>query len=158
MKYSAEFIEHALGKALGRGDRTIASVADELNVKFETLKKWLNRYSSRRSDVVSKEKRPHEWGRDEQFAALLETHSFNEEQLNAWCRERGLFPHHLEEWRAAFCAPDAGGEKFKSDKALRHENAELKKELKRKDKALAETAALLVLQKKLKALWEDEDE
>ena len=158
MKYSAEFIEHALSKALGRGDRTIASVADELNVKFETLKKWLNRYSSKRSDVVSKEKRPHEWMREEQFEALLETHSLNEEELNAWCRGHGIFPHHLEEWRATFCVPDAGAEKIKSDKALRHENAELKKELRRKDKALAETAALLVLQKKLKALWEDEEE
>lgn len=158
MKYSAEFIEQALGKALNRGDRTIASVADELNVKFETLKKWLNRYSSKRSDVVSKEKRPHEWGREEQFAALLETNSLNEEELNAWCREHGLFPHHLEEWRTTFCLPDASEEKIKSDKALRRENAELKKELRRKDKALAETAALLVLQKKLNALWEDEDE
>ena len=35
---------------------------------------------------------------------------------------------------------------------------ELEKELRRKDKALAETAALLVLKKKANAIWGDEDD
>lgn len=158
MKYSAEFIDQARVKALSRGNRSIASVAEELDVKFETLKKWLSRYSSKRSDVVPKERRPHEWRREEQFAALLETHALNEEELNAWCRGRGLFPHHLEEWRAAFCKSDASSVKEPTAQSLRKENAQLKKELRRKEKALAEAAALLVLQKKLKALWENEEE
>jgi len=34
----------------------------------------------------------------------------------------------------------------------------LEKELRRKDKALAETAALLVLKKKVQEIWGDEDE
>jgi transposase len=35
---------------------------------------------------------------------------------------------------------------------------ELEKELRRKDKALAEAAALLVLQKKVQAIWGDADD
>ena len=158
MKYSAEFIENALVKAYSRGDRSIASVAEELNVKFETLKKWLNRNSSNRSDVAKKEKRPQDWQRDEQLTALLETHSLGEEELNAWCRERGLFPHHLVEWRKSLGASETSqaGEAV-SARALRTENEKLKRELRRKEKALAEAAALLVLQKKFQALWEDEE-
>lgn len=155
MKYSAEFIEQALVKVHSRGGRTIRSVAEELGVKFETVKRWLKVHTVVRTDVVDKEKHAHEWRREEQLQALLETHGLSEEELRAWCRERGLFPHHLEEWRAAFCAPEKAPAKASSTLALTKENTKLKKELQRKDKALAEAAALLVLQKKFQALWAD---
>jgi len=157
VKYSAEFIEQALVKVHSRGGRTIQSVAEELGVKFETVKRWLKVHTIVGSDVVNREKRPQEWRREEQFEALLQTHGLNEEELSAWCRERGLFPHHLQEWREAFCASDPAPAKAPSAQALGKENAKLKKELKRKEKALAEAAALLVLQKKFQALWADED-
>ena len=77
--------------------------------------------------------------------------------MQAWCRERGLFAHHLSDWKAAFCAP--GKETvpgLREVRSLKDENAQLKRELVRKEKALAEAAALLVLQKKFRALWADE--
>jgi transposase-like protein len=158
VKYSAEFIEQALVKVHSRGGRTIREVSEELGVKFETVKRWLKVHTVIRSDVVDKERRPHEWRREDQLQALLETHGLNEEELRAWCRERGLFPHHLEEWRAAFCANDPVRPKAASTQTLAKENATLKKELQRKEKALAEAAALLVLQKKFQALWGDGEE
>ena len=157
MKYSEEFIEQALVKVHTRGDRTLREVAEELGVNFYTIQRWLKVRKIVRTDVAGREKRPDEWQREERLTALLETHGLNEEQLGAWCRERGLFPHHLEEWRTAFCAGDSAPAKAPSDKALSKEIAKLKKELNRKDKALAETAALLVLQKKFQALWADEE-
>lgn len=156
MKYSAEFIEQALIKVHSRGGRTIQSIAEELDVKFETVKRWLKVHTIVRADVADKERRAHEWRREEQLQALLETHALNEEELSAWCRERGIFPHHLQEWRAAFCATDAAPSKAPSN-AANKEIAKLKKELNRKEKALAEVAALLVLQKKFQALWADEE-
>ena len=158
MKYSAAFIEQALVKVHSRGDRTISSIAEELGVKFETVKRWLKVHTIVRSDVVDKERRAHEWRREEQLQALLETYALNEEELHAWCRERGLFPHHLQEWKAAFSANAAPASKTPSTKDLSKENAKLKKELQRKEKALAEAAALLVLQKKFQALWADGEE
>ena len=158
MKYSAEFIEQALVKVHARGGRTIRSVADDLGVNFYTVQRWLKVHTIIRTDVVDRERRPHEWRREEQLGALLETHALNDEQLQAWCRERGLFPHHLEEWRVAFCAGDSSKAKAASTLSLSKENAKLKKELQRKEKALAEAAALLVLQKKFQALWADEEE
>ena len=105
-KYSQAFKEDVVRKMLGRGNRTIADMADELNV---------------------------------------------------WCRTHGLFPHQLQTWKAEFCgsakpATDAGEvRKLKGNLAI------LQRELDRKEKALSEAAALLVLQKKYQALWEDED-
>jgi transposase-like protein len=156
MKYSEEFIEQALVKVHSRGGRTIQSVAEELDVKFETVKRWLKVHTIVRADVADRERRPHEWRREEQLGALLETHALSEEEVNAWCRERGIFPHHLEEWRAAFCAGDSAPAKTASTSSSK-EVAKLKKELVRKEKALAEVAALLVLQKKFQALWADEE-
>lgn len=157
MKYPAEFIEQALVKVHSRGSQTIRSVAEELGVNFYTIQRWLKVRKIVRTDVAGREKRPDEWQREEQLIALLETHGLNEEQLSAWCRERGVFPHHLKQWRAAFCAGDAISAKAPSDKALNKEIATLRKDLDRKEKALAEAAALLVLQKKFRALWEDEE-
>lgn len=158
MKYSAEFIEQALMKVHARGGRTIRSVADDLGVNFYTVQRWLKVHTIIRTDVADQERRAHEWRREEQLGALLETHALNDEQLQAWCRERGLFPHHLEEWKASFCASDSAKEKSASALSLSKENAKLKKQILRKDKALAEAAALLVLQKKFQALWADEEE
>lgn len=159
MKYSAEFIEQALIKVHSRGGRTIKSVADELGVGFETMKGWL-KVNKRiiRTGVANQERLAHEWRREEQFQALLETHGMSEDEKSSWCRERGLFPHHLEDWQAAFCAPEATPATAASGLMLRKENTKLKKELRRKEKALAEAAALLVLQKKFQALLADEDD
>lgn len=160
-QYSDAFIEQALVKVYSRGEgRTIRDVAGDINVSYVTLKNWVKRKSL--DDVsasAAKEKRPQDWQRDEQLKALMETHGLGEEALQAWCREHGIFPHHLDSWRQNFIteqapAPVPEGRVLKT---LKNENDELKAELRRKDKALAEAAALLVLQKKFRALWDNED-
>ena len=157
--YSEAFIEQALVKIFSRGGRTVRSVADELNVSYHTLKYWMKRKSVVKGSVsTGQEKRPQDWRAEEQLAALQETHGLAGEALNAWCRERGLFAHHLTSWKAAFCVEGksaaAGSRELR---LLKDENEKLKRELVRKEKALAEAAALLILQKKFRALWEDED-
>ena len=158
-KHSEAFIEQALVKVFSRGDRTIKSVAEDLNVNHHTLKYWMKNKSVTKRDVsAAKEKRPQDWTAKEQLVALQETHSLSGEALQAWCRERGIFAHHLASWKAAFCAegkePASGAREVRT---LKDEIAKLKREAVRKDKALAEAAALLILQKKFRALWEDED-
>jgi hypothetical protein len=82
-----------------------------------------------------------------------------ETQLHAWCREKGLFEHQLKAWGEAFCNATAP-ESREARTALREWQVKhdgLQRELRRKEKALAQAAALLVLQKKFQALWEDEE-
>ncbi|MEQ6343085.1 MAG: transposase [Gammaproteobacteria bacterium] len=88
--------------------------------------------------------------------ALHETHGLSGETLHAWCREKGLFAHHLASWKTAFCNEVKAVQGIREFRTLKDENEKLKRELVRKEKALAEAAALLILQKKFRALWEDE--
>jgi len=157
-KYSEAFIEQALVKLYSRGDRTVQSVAEELNVKYHTVKNWMKRKVVGKFSVsATKEKRPQDWVAEEQLLALHETHGLSGEALQAWCREKGLFSHHLTSWKTAFCAAGKAAPGTREFRVLKDENENLKRELVRKERALAEAAALLILQKKFRALWEDED-
>jgi transposase-like protein len=160
--YSVEFKEQALLKVFHRGSRTIGSVADELNMNVMTLKNWMKgAATSTRGDGSGHAKRAEDWSLEERLLALQQSHGLVDEALNAWCRERGLFVHHLEQWRADFCAAGGTGSRRESAqevRELKHANMQLQRELNRKEKALAEAAALLVLQKKYRALFGDEAE
>jgi hypothetical protein len=70
-----------------------------------------------------------------------------------------LFEHQLKAWRAAFCSTPASDtrETKAALRELQTKHEGLQRELRRKEKALAEAAALLVLQKKFQALLGDED-
>lgn len=107
---------------------------------------------------------PEGWTSRDKFAAVMETAVMNEAEVAAYCRERGLFPEQLAAWRTV-CEQandwsQASQKQLKeATKAERKKNRQLEKELGRKEKALAEAAALLVLRKKLDAMFEDpEDE
>ena len=156
--YAEGFMEQALAKVFSRGNHSVRSVAEDLNVNYHTLKNWMKRESvTKRDGKVIKEKRPRDWSAEEQLVALHETHGLLGEALHAWCRGKGLFAHHLTSWKAAFCDEVATGASGTRDwRILKDQNEQLKRELLRKDKALAEAAALLILQKKFRALWENE--
>ncbi len=87
----------------------------------------------------------------------MQSASLQGKALNSFCREQGIFSHHLQAWKAEFITESTHSETVikSSIKALREENCQLKKELNRKEKALAEAAALLVLQKKFQAFYEE---
>ncbi len=152
--HTPEFKEQAVQKTLQRGSRTIQCVADELNLNVGTLKYWLKSY---RRDTMNSptNKRLQDWTAEQRLQALLETHALSDTELNAYCRKNGVFTHHLEAWKSEFAKRHSSRGQKPSSSTLRLENNRLKKELARKEKALAETAALLVLQKKFTNLWED---
>ena len=152
-KYSQEFKEQALQKLLQRGDKTIECVATELNINVFTLKHWLRKYRPEPMSLPKTAKRPLDWTPEERLLALMASHGLEEEALSAFCRKQGLFTHHLEAWKRDFISPPK--DPALSVKSLREENKQLKKDLSRKEKALAEAAALLVLQKKFQAFWEE---
>lgn len=156
-KYSEDFKEQALTKVYNRhNEQSIQDVADNLGISLQTLKTWMKRAKSNSAtDRQSKSKRPQDWSPEERLTALQKTYGLHGEELNAWCREQGVFVHHLEQWKADFCRPSEAAEKRAEAQAvhsLKADKQRLERELLRKDKALAEAAALLVLQKKFQAL------
>jgi transposase-like protein len=156
-RYSAGFKEQALVKVYSRrNNQSIQSVADELNINLTTLKTWMKQSEQDvNKPAQPKSKRPEDWSPEERLAALQQTYSLLGEDLNTWCRKRGVFVHQLEQWKTDFCSHDDAEDQREEARALRAlkvENQSLERELLRKDKALAEAAALLVLQKKFRAL------
>ena len=164
-QHSPEFIEQALSKARERGSRTLQSLAAELNMSLGTLKGWLKRSGSQgavlpHALVLPGDVPAGQWTPVQRLLALHESHALQGPALHAWCREKGLFEHQLVQWRDAFCAvqqPSVAGaaQQRQANATLRElqgRHEQLQQELRRKDRALAEAAALLVLQKKFQAL------
>lgn len=156
-RYSAGFKEQALVKVYNRGNnQSVQSVADELNINLTTLKTWMKQKEQDvNKSAPQKSKRPEDWNSEERFTALQKIYNLIGEDLNAWCRERGIFIHQLEQWKTDFCSQDDSVDKREEARILRtlkEEIQSLERNLLRKDKALAEAAALLVLQKKFRAL------
>ena len=106
-------------------------------------------------------KTPNDRSAEEKLKVVLEAVSLPDEQLGAFLRKQGIHETHLEQWRMQMLS---GLEKRRNARTPSRRNADIKrirsleKELRRKDKALAETAALLVLKKKVQEIWGDEDD
>lgn len=171
--HSPEFIEQALLKSRARGTRTLDSVAAELNIPLGTLKGWLKRARHTGPAALPADMPVDipavQWTPAQRLLALHESHTLQGPALHAWCRERGLFEHQLIQWRETFCtttqpAAASTAEQRTANTAMRElqtRHDQLQRQMRRKDRALAEAAALLVLQKKFQALVlrqsEDED-
>jgi len=157
-QYTDAFRQQALQKVFARGSRSVKSIAEELNLNYWTLKNWM---SAKKNSIKQKDpavKRPSDWTPAERLNALLTTHSMDEQALSAYCRYNGVFTHHLKQWREDFESGAASSPAHVTElRDLKSSHKNLKSELNRKEKALAEAAALLVLQKKFQALWEDKE-
>jgi len=96
------------------------------------------------------------WSAAQRLTALQESYALSGPALGAECRERGVFEHQLAQWREEFCTPTvpASREASGAFRELQRQHEQLQRELRRKEKALAEVAALLVLQKNFQALLE----
>ncbi len=170
-RFTQSFKIQAVEKALSRSERTsLQEVAKMLGVGHSTLSKWIvksrnnefdNETNQRMRTDMAKDKRPQDWSLEDRFTMVLECHELDEEAVSSLCRERGIYPHHLKQWKLDFVegSPEESSKQSVSQvKGLKTDVKNLKKELNRKDKALAETAALLVLQKKVNDIWgTDED-
>jgi len=105
--------------------------------------------------------RPQNWSAERKHQALIETASMTEEERGLYCRKNGLYSRHLEEWKKTLMEAlksSSRGEEKKGDRKLKAEIKGLKSELYRKEKALAETTALLVLKKKAHLIWGDRED
>ena len=147
--------------------QSVAWISEELGIHLATLYNWRKAWRLQGEVVPASEKDPEGWGATDKFTVVLETAGLNATELSAYCRERGLFPEQVERWRQA--SQDANEKPvltLKEQKELERLRAQdqkeikrLKQELRRKEKALAEAAALLIASKKIQAFWgEDGDD
>ena len=161
-RYPDERRQVILAKMLPPHNMTVASLAQAEGISEQTLYNWRKQARLRGKPVPGPTSSTDTWSADAKLATVVETASLSEAELSEYCRKRGLYPDQIQQWKADMLAGMGSGvadrkalEKQRRDE--RQEIKQLKKELRRKDKALAETTALLVLQKKFNALLEQED-
>jgi len=157
MRYNKEFKENAIKLVLAKEEhQSMLEIAKKLGVSKATLYKWIKQAQQPTKTESS-------FSSQDKLKMLHETYAMSKEEVNAYCREKGLFQHQLQEFEEEFLNKKSTkvSNESSSKKALEEEKNRTKalaKELRRKEKALAETAALLVLQKKFQALFEDEEQ
>ena len=158
--YSEEFKYSILMKMMPPQNQSVSSIARETGLSEATLHKWKKQARAKGIAVPSGEQEVERWSTQDKFSIVIETSHFSEVELAEYCRSKGLYVEQVQAWRDA-CMQANGGvaqEATRLQQDLREKERQIKnleKELRRKEAALAETAALLVLRKKANAIWGD---
>ena len=158
--YAQEFKEKTARQLLPPHSKSVASVSRETGVSEPTLYAWKKQFAQQVQPAgAPREGAPREgapsWSAKDRLNAVIATAAMSEMERSAWCREQGLYVEQLDAWREAFEGMDDDKAQASRSNTARERKglAKLQKELERKDKALAEAAALLVLSKKAQAIW-----
>jgi len=158
-EYSRSFKQAMVRKMSGPGARSAGSLSDETGVPQTTLSRWLREYGSVETTGGSMgiKGKAAKRSAEEKLRAVQEYDSQpDEEARGRFLRERGLYNVEIQRWRAEMLAALHGkpGVKDPRDQRIK----ELERELRRKEKALAETAALLTLKKNAHQIWGDSED
>ena len=160
MGYSPERKAAVLKRMMPPNTTAIRQLSQEEGISEATLHKWRAEARSKVQLLPDADAGPEGWSSRDKFAAVLETATLNEADLAEYCRKLGLYPAQIAVWRAA-CEQANDWDRASTARLVQATKEEkkrvkdLERELARKDRALAETAALLVLRKKASAIWGD---
>jgi transposase len=163
MKYSEAFKAKMVQKMLGgRSANSVAQEAGSTSLpsrngcETRTLRAVPKR-KSEQEPRKSAERRPEDWSAEEKLLAVEQARALAGTELADFLRRQGLHEEQLRQWEQSALESLRGARRAKASTAESKRIKELERELRRKEKALAETAALLALRKKADALWGDED-
>ena len=161
MKYPEALKQRIITKMLPPLNQSVAASSQETGIPYNTLYYWRIKALKRgRVDNLSQSS----LSAEQKLNIIIETATLSQAELGAYCRERGIYVDDITQWKArcltgfSSVKSDKKQKESKKDRQILSENKKLKKELRLKDKALAETMALLVLRKKLNALYGVEED
>lgn len=152
-QFSVAFKQKMVQRLTGNNAVSASQLARQTGVRQQNLSRWLQ--EARSLPIMANQPKPtvREWTVEQKARVLAEAGKLDGEALTAYLEREGVKLAEYEQWRIAL---DEGGRASGStNKRIR----QLERELARKEKALAEAAALLVLKKKVETLYpEDEDD
>ena len=163
--YTATFRNRMVARLVGPHAVSATALGVETGLAQATLSRWLKEASRverpmARTDDKAAKKQPQQWTPEQKLQIVLAAAPLSEGELGVFLRDKGIHEALLTEWRDQALSGLRGTEvasKLQTQRESR-EMRELRRELKRKDKALAETAALIVLKKKAQEIWGDADD
>ena len=144
--------EAAIQRMMPPQNQPVKQISEEMGIPVATLYLWRRKAQDDGLVAPGDGKSADGWTSTEKFRIVVETETMAQAELAAYCRERGLYPEQIQAWRGACEIANAQrSEQLRAQKAnekdLHQQIKELRKELRIKEKALAETAALLTLRK-----------
>jgi len=146
-----------VARLLASGGPTVHRLSREVGISEQSLYNWVKRYGNSAPMSEPKNRTPDSWSASEKFKAIIETSKMDDSALGKYLRKNGLHTSDLNKWRdeleSQLESEGSMSGNSESAKALRKENKGLKREIRRKDKALAEVSALLILKKKAAILF-----
>ena len=163
-RYTKQFKDSILERLNQPTNETVASISEDTGVPKGTIYQWIRDNNTSQSSEPINLKPKNNWTSQDKFQIVLETATLSESELVQYCRRKGIYLEELNTWKEQCLNANADTNldpnKLKDSlKEEQNKSKALEKELRRKEKALAETAALLVLRKKAQAIWgEDGDE
>ena len=162
-KYSEEFKQSVLKKLLSPYNKGISQLSREEGIPVTTLCGWRDQQEKRGHMSSPKKTSTNQFSAAQRLQMIIETASLTELELGEYCRTQGLYTEQLKEWKDELIQIISekkanSSEEKKESKKDKARIKSLERELRRKDKALAETAALLVLRKKLQAFYGEGNE
>lgn len=155
-RHSSEFKESIVQKITTPGGPTIMQLSEKTGIHHTSIRNWIKIYAN-----YSKMKKSKEWPPEEKLKAVAQTLTMNENELGEFLRSNGLHANELEEWKQLFYSAlkPVGRPKLDPELVeLRAKEKEISRDLKRKDKALAEMAARIILIKKTQLLFGESEE
>ncbi len=157
-EYTQSFKDAMVKKLSGPEAKSAGALAQEVGVPQSTLSRWLRDCGRLSGDMTegTMGKRAENWSAEEKLRGVLEYERLEEEARGKYLREKGLYEVDIQRWRAEVLG--ALGKKPRKGDAQGQRIRVLEAELRRKESALAETAALLVLKKKAQAIWGDRED
>jgi transposase-like protein len=156
--YSPEFKASIIAKMLPPNNVPVPQLTAETNIPKDTLYAWRGKARQEALGAAVSDAPTQGLSSEEKFAVVLESAALNEVELGEYCRRKGLYPQEIAAWRES-CRQANRAVSTRTERAevraYKQEIQTLERELLRKDKALAEAAALLVLEKKVQTLFGD---
>ncbi len=162
-RYTEEMKESIIRRMMPPNNESVSQLSKELGITEPTLYKWRKEARISGNPIPGDRQSSEQWNSEDKFLVVMETYSMNGAELSEYCRKKGLYKEQIEAWRDT-CL-NANGQQSNQTKQLNLELKEekkraktLEKDLRKKEKALAEAAALLLLRKKAQAIWGDQED
>jgi len=163
-KYTAAIKASVISKVLAPNSPGVIELAKEFNIPKATIYTWMFNMNKKKPT----QQRPKDQSATSKFQAVIDTIGKTEQEQSAYCRTQGIYSNHVEAWKQQILdclgavnttsSTPITKESKAATQQMQDEMKQLKRDLNRKDKALAELTALLVLKKKADYLWGDSED
>jgi transposase len=163
VRYSQKQKEAIIKRMMPPNNESVSYISKEEGISDVTLYKWRKEARTAGVAIPGNGQSSEKWSSQDKFLVVMETFAMNESELAEYCRKKGLYREQIDAWKSV-CL-QANGQAFDQAKQLngalkeeQNRTKQLEKELQKKEKALAEAAAILLLRKKAQAIWGDDEE